>query len=53
MNELTTAQTIFWSLVAIGLIALAVWTALPDRKKTKPNDPNDCDRSSSEDKNCD
>lgn len=46
MAELNTAQTIFFGFVVLGLIGLAVWTALPDRKQPRDSsDPKCCDES--------
>lgn len=35
MIGLNTVQTIFFGFVVLGLIALAAWTAMPDRPKKK------------------
>ena len=37
MAELNWGQTIFFSLVILGLIAMCVWVAMPDRAKRKSN----------------
>ena len=39
MAKLNLGQTIFFSLVILGLIALCVWVTMPDRAKRKSNLP--------------